>query len=144
MKYFVYTDGSSSHEKGTASSAYLILTEDKYISSGTYKFEDSVNSNISELNAILIGARAVSKIVNEDDIIIFITDSKSSLNLVNLMIKSDYSYSLATDLELEVQSVLKNISDKVKKLSIMKVRAHKKDVNSPNRIVDLLARKESR
>lgn len=144
MRYFVYTDGSSSHEKGTASSAYLILTEDKYIMDGTYKFEDSVNSNISELNAILIGARAINEIVNEDDIIIFVTDSKSSLNLINMIIKSNYSFNLSTDLEREVQQTLKDLSSKVKKLSIMKVRAHKKEVNSPNRIVDLLARKESR
>lgn len=144
MRYFIYTDGSSSYEKATASSAYMIITDSSFIESKCVRLDEGAKSNEAELTAILLGARAVQGYISIYDSVTFITDSKLCLNLVNNIVRGVHNDKQDSLLYRDVKKELLSLKSKASKISVLKVKAHKKDTVNPNRLVDLLARKESR
>ena len=144
MHYSIWTDGSSSVERNSASSEYLIFSDKTYIGSSGTKFDESKSSTYAEAVAIGLSLASVFPKLKEGDTVSIHTDSIHCYKALSSIIANVKNYYSGFSGIKKSQYFIRRGSEMGVSFSVFKVKAHKNTTLTPNRIVDLLARRRMR
>ena len=141
MLYRVYTDGSGSDTNKVIGAAYLVLTEDRFITHGCATVRGIDNPTYAETIAVGLAAQDLLENTNlkKDDEVVFYIDCVSTIQFCEKLCNKDTSASVQSIPLVKASITLIRHLCKSNKVSFEKVRSHQGNVN-PNTFVDKLAR----
>lgn len=142
MKYTVYTDAASSTEKGLSGCAYVIFTDDMYISSDSVKVVATTNPTHAEVVSIGLAAACLiddeALTLSKEDSVEFYSDCFSAITFCQQCLGNLGNIPSGSKVVRNSIIVLRRLA-KVSNVTFQKVRGHK-DRTNPNTFVDRLAK----
>lgn len=139
MRYYVYTDGAYSSERGVGSWSYLIYTDTNFIEWVSNKSVHIKKPTYAEDIAIGIASHTLIDMkLTKDDTVIINTDSLSTLKLLESIIGGSTSFGTS---DIIVQDCIKNFMklNEITNVELLKTHAHRNSLN-PNTCVDRMAK----
>lgn len=139
MRYYVYTDGAYSSERGVGSWSYLIYTDTNFIEWVSNKSVHIKKPTYAEDIAIGIASHTLIDMkLTKDDTVIINTDSLSTLKLLESIAGGSTSFGTS---DIIVQDCIKNFMklNEVTNVELLKTHAHRNSLN-PNTCVDRMAK----
>lgn len=112
MKYMIYTDGAVNFEKGIASFAFMIRTEDKFVTQKAFVIKDK-QIDEAELLGIGMAAQWLLANVNTDDRpeVVIHADSAIAIKVFSDMIEEKYGIDIDASAERNYAlSFIENVS----------------------------------
>ena len=139
MKYYVYTDACSSAERKKSSYGFLILTDDRYITSDGGALT-MCTPTYAEDYAIGLACQYITDNIdiNEDDIVTVYTDCAAAIKLFKTLLKVENFKERDNDLASKSITRARVLSSKCK-FRFYKVKGHRDKLN-PNTFVDRIAK----
>ncbi len=142
MRYNVYTDGACTKQKGISGCAYIILTNDTYVSSHKQVLTGVTNPTQAETIGIGLAAKHMLRDIplTKEDIVEFNTDCFSSIKFCREFVFQKPKSTVRSKVA-EVRIAMEDVRQlsKVCTVRFSKVKGHKDSMN-PNTFVDRLCK----
>ena len=141
MIYHIYTDGAASAERSAMASAYVVLSDNKFIRKGFMQTSGLSNPAYAETLAVALASKDLIKNIRKNDKIVFHIDCSSTIKFINDIIILR-SVPLNENSNGIISTALYDIDalhSKCENIKLEKVKAHK-NVITPNSYVDRLAK----
>lgn len=139
MRYYVYTDGAYSSERGVGAWSYLIYTDTSFIEWVSNKSVHIKKPTHAEDIAIGIASHTLIEMkLTKEDTVVINTDSLSTIKLLESVLGGSNWFGTS---DIIVQDCIKNVMKlgEMTNIELIKIHGHRNKL-SPNTCVDRMAK----